>query len=56
MAFGGWQAKFDNIKVGYDVNGDDDLDDVGDNLVLDQDFSSTSDTFAYDDAGNLAVC
>ena len=53
VAFGGWQAKFDNIKVGYDVNDDDDLDDVGDNLILDQDLSSTSDTFAYDDAGNL---
>ena len=53
MAFGGWQAKFDNIKVGYDTNDDDDLDDVGDDLVFSQDFSSTSDTFAYDDAGNL---
>ena len=53
VAFGGWQAKFDNIKVGYDVNDDDDLDDAGDNLILDEDFSSTSDTFAYDDAGNL---
>ena len=53
VAFGGWQAKFDNIKVGYDNNDDDDLDDVGDDLVFSQDFSSTSDTFAYDDAGNL---
>ena len=53
VAFGGWQAKFDNIKVGYDTNDDDDLDDVGDDLVFSQDFSSTSDTFAYDDAGNL---
>ena len=53
MAFGGWQAKFDNIKVGYDNNDDDDLDDVGDDLVFSRDFSSTSDTFAYDDAGNL---
>ena len=39
--------------MGYDNNLDGGIDDVGDDPVFSQDFSSTSDTFAYDDAGNL---
>ncbi len=46
-------STFDNLKIGYDSNADDDLNDAGDDLVVNTDFSSTSTTFAYDDAGNL---
>ena len=53
VAFGGEKPTFDNLKIGYDVNDDDDIDDVGDDLVINTDFSSTSTTFAHDHAGNL---
>ncbi|MCO6439103.1 MAG: hypothetical protein J5J06_18575, partial [Phycisphaerae bacterium] len=43
-----------NVKIGYDNNADNDIDDAGDDLVVDiSDFSDTSHTPAYDDAGNL---
>ena len=44
---GAWTI-FDNLKVGYDNNSDDDIDDAGDNVVIDEDFSSTSFTVSYD--------
>jgi RHS repeat-associated protein len=53
VAFSGQEPKFDDLKVGYDENDDDDIDDVGDKLVADMSFGSTSTTFSYDDAGNL---
>ncbi|MCH8991812.1 MAG: hypothetical protein IIA44_08720 [Acidobacteria bacterium] len=53
VALGGDQPKFDNLKIGYDNNNDDDIDDVGDDLVVDEDFASTSLTVSHDDAGNL---
>ncbi|MBE7456511.1 MAG: RHS repeat-associated core domain-containing protein [Planctomycetia bacterium] len=48
----GWDALFDNLKVGYDADDDDDLD-GSDDVVIDEDFSSTSVAPTHDDAGNL---
>jgi len=61
VAFGGEQAKFDNVKIGYDTEcdqcgstkADDDIDDAGDDLVVNEDFGGTGKSIAYDDAGNL---
>ena len=58
LAFGGValaanKAKFDNVKVGYDNNADDDIDDGGDDLVLSETFSGTAITPGYDANGNL---
>ncbi len=47
------EATFDNVKVGYDNNADDDIEDEGDNLVVDEEFSSTEITPWYDANGNL---
>jgi len=60
VAFGG-VASFDNLKIGYDtqrdqygsVKADDDIDDAGDDLVVNETFASTSVTVVHDDAGNL---
>ncbi|MBE7456584.1 MAG: RHS repeat-associated core domain-containing protein [Planctomycetia bacterium] len=52
VALSGWDALFDNLKVGYDADDDDDLD-GSDDVVLDEDFSSTSVSPTHDDAGNL---
>jgi hypothetical protein len=48
VAFGG-----DNLKIGYDNNGDDDIDDAGDDVIINESFSSTSRSVSYDHAGNL---
>jgi len=53
VALGGESPKFDDLKVGYDVNDDDDIDDAGDNLVVDEAFGSTDVTVSHCDAGNL---
>jgi len=53
VALGGESPKFDDLKVGYDVNDDDDIDDAGDNLVIDETFGSTDVTVSHCDAGNL---
>jgi hypothetical protein len=53
VAFSGADAKFDNVKVGYDNNSDDDINDAGDDLVWDENFGSTSVTVSHDHAGNL---
>jgi RHS repeat-associated protein len=53
VAFSGKSPKFSSLKVGYDNNGDDDIDDAGDDVVVNEDFCSTSATPAYDHAGNL---
>ncbi len=52
VALSGWDALFDNLKVGYDADDDDDLD-GSDDVVIDEDFSSTSVAPTHDDAGNL---
>ena len=44
---------WDDLKIGYDVNDDDDIDDAGDNIVVDEDFGGTSCTVSHDHAGNL---
>ena len=53
VALRGEDAKFDNLEIGYDDNDDDDIDDAGDDLAVDEDFGSTSCTVAHDHAGNL---
>ncbi|MBE7456512.1 MAG: hypothetical protein HS102_07775 [Planctomycetia bacterium] len=52
VALSGWDALFDNLRVGYDADDDDDLD-GSDDVVIDEDFSSTSVSPTHDDAGNL---
>ncbi|GAG04515.1 unnamed protein product [marine sediment metagenome] len=46
-------AVFDNLKIGYDNNSDDDIDDAGDDVVVDEDFSSDNQSISYNKAGNL---
>jgi hypothetical protein len=47
-------AGYGNLKIGYDDNSDDDLDDAGDDIFIDEDFSSgDSFTVSHDHAGNL---
>ena len=54
VALGGDKPLFDDLRIGFDLNSDGDIDDVGtDKVVVDRDFGSTSTTFTYDDAGNL---
>ena len=60
MAFGG-VVGIDNLKIGYDterdqcgsVKADDDILDVGDDLLMNETFASTSVTVTHDHAGNL---
>ncbi|MEK6674024.1 MAG: hypothetical protein AABZ47_00045, partial [Planctomycetota bacterium] len=52
-ALSGWSPKFDNLKVGTDANSDGDLNDVGDTVVINEDFGSTDTAVTYDKAGNL---
>jgi hypothetical protein len=47
------KAKFAALKVGYDGNADDDIDDAGDDLVVSSPFGSTAITPSHDDNGNL---
>jgi hypothetical protein len=53
IALAAERAGFDNVKVGYDNNADDDIDDAGDDLVVSDDFSGTTITPTYDSNGNL---
>ncbi len=53
LGLGGPQPKINSIKIGYDNNADDDIDDVGDDIVYDDGFSGTSTSTTYDDNGNL---
>ena len=53
VALGGDQPQFNDLKIGFDDNGDGDLDDVDDDLVVDESFDSTSKTVSHDKAGNL---
>jgi len=41
-------ACLDNVKVGYDNNADDDIDDAGDDLVISDAFNATTVGFTYD--------
>ncbi|MCG3129272.1 MAG: hypothetical protein CHACPFDD_04193 [Phycisphaerae bacterium] len=49
----GGTLSYDNFKVGYDNNADDDIDDAGDDIQIDDDFASSAMTLTYDDNGNL---
>ncbi len=53
VAAGGDRSTFDNVKVGYDNNSDNDIDDAGDDLVKNEDFGGNSVTPVHDHAGNL---
>ncbi len=53
VALAGEQAIFDNVKVGYDNTSDDDIDDAGDALVVNETFDGTDITPTHDDYGNL---
>ncbi len=53
VALSGWQAKFQDLKVGYDSNADDELLDPGDDVVIADRFDGTSVSPTYDDNGNL---
>ena len=46
-------TNFDNFKVGYDNNADDDCDDGGDTVAISDDFASGTITLAHDNNGNL---
>jgi len=51
VALSGWQAHFDDLKVGYDGNNDDDIDDTGtndDHVVISEDFQATTVTLDDD--------
>ena len=48
VALAGDTPKFDNVKVGYDNNADDDIDDGGDDLVVSDAFDATTVGFTYD--------
>ncbi|UCC29851.1 MAG: RHS repeat-associated core domain-containing protein [Phycisphaerales bacterium] len=46
-------AVYANLKIGYDNNSDDDIDDTGDDIVVDDDLSGDSVTASHDHAGNM---
>ena len=45
--------EFDDLRVGIDNNSDGDIADAGDDVQIDDDFSSTTMSLTYDDNGNL---
>ena len=47
------EPTFDNFKTGYDNNADNDIDDAGDDVQVDDDFSSTTITITRDNNGNV---
>jgi len=49
----GNQPWYDSLKIGYDNNSDNDIDDAGDDLIMNDDFDDTSVTVSHDHAGNL---
>ncbi len=56
MAFSGKGSgamTFDNVRIGYDNNGDGDIDDAGDEIVRSETFGGTTCTVKHDDAGNM---
>ncbi|MCG3130993.1 MAG: hypothetical protein FLDDKLPJ_01768 [Phycisphaerae bacterium] len=52
VALSGWDALFDNLKVAYDADDDDDIT-GSDDVVISEDFAGTSVSPTHDDAGNL---
>ena len=46
-------VQFDNFKIGYDNNADDDCDDGGDDVQIDDNFSSNAITLMYANNGSL---
>ena len=53
VAFAGVQPKFDDLYVFHDINTNGSYDAGTDELFRNENFGSTSTTFAHDDAGNL---
>jgi hypothetical protein len=53
LALAGEKPLSSVVKAGYDGNADDDLDDAGDNLAVNETFGSTTITPTYDHNGNL---
>jgi len=50
VTLAGEQAQFASLKIGYDNNADDDIDDGGDDLVIGSAFSTNGITAQHDDA------
>ena len=42
VAFAGVKPKWDNVKIGYDDNGDGDIADANDDIVWDENFGATT--------------
>jgi len=53
VALSGDKPRFDALKIGYDNNADDDIDDAGDDLIRDETFQETTTLTGYAHAGNL---
>jgi hypothetical protein len=47
--------QFDDVKLGFDNNGDGDILDAGDDVLVDDDFNSNQISLSYDDNGNLTL-
>ena len=48
VSLAGDQTVFTDLKIGYDNNDDDDLNDAGDDLLVNESFSSHATTFSHD--------
>ena len=44
VAFAGYSPRFDNLKIGYDYNDDDDIDDANDDVVVNETFGPALDS------------
>jgi RHS repeat-associated protein len=47
--------QFDDVKLGFDNNGDGDILDAGDDVLVDDNFNSNQTSLSYDDNGNLTA-
>ncbi len=47
--------QFDDVKLGFDNNGDGDILDAGDDVLVDDDFNSNQISLSYDNNGNLTA-
>ena len=48
-------GRFKNLKIGYDNNADDDIDDAGDDIALDEPYDGASIPLTSDHNGNLTL-
>ena len=53
LAWAGVSHQFDDVKIGYDNNGDGDILDAGDDVQVSDNFSSNVMSLTYDNNGNL---